>query len=573
MKRMEMEIGAFNRKSEGNCILVGLQMDAIGRELLNWAITKLAEQGDRIVAVHICRKSDLSKTSTLSLIKVLEDYLTVFESLCGMKQVILVGRVTPGSSIQKVLVKEAKLCAAMAVVVGANKNYSFGGAASLAKEPIETPPGKEPKPVLRSVLHPSVGMNPKVIIPNSNLNEEVAREKTRLALAQKGIVEFRNTGRGRSPEVISVQWVMSLPNRSSPSIEPQKELAKELKYILETNSSSSKWFRYEDLRTATNQFSSENLIGKGGSSQVYKGFLSSGQQVAIKLSTLSTEAARDFLLEDNHLISVYDYLSRGSLEENLHGKGPNPTVSWDLRFKIALGIAEALTYLHTGCSKPVIHRDVKSSNILLTNDFEPQLSDFGLAIWAPNNSSSLTHSDVVGTFGYLAPEYFMYGKVSDKIDVYAFGVVLLELLTGRKPIADESPKGQESLVMWASPILNQGDVTVLLDPALGGNYNELQVRRMVSAASLCITRSARLRPQTNQILSFLKGGSIRELNKPNETDGLDDETYPASSVSSHLGLALQDVDDDESIPSFEDGNFSSFEEYLRGRWSRSSSFD
>lgn len=125
----------------------------------------------------------------------------------------------------------------------------------------------------------------------------------------------------------------------------------------------------------------------------------------------------------------------------------------------------------------------------------------------------------------------------------------------------------------ASPILNQGDVTVLLDPALGGNYNELQVRRMVSAASLCITRSGRLRPQTNQILSFLKGGSIRELNKPNETDGLDDETYPASSVSSHLGLALQDVDDDESIPSFEDGNFSSFEEYLRGRWSRSSSFD
>lgn len=134
--------------------------------------------------------------------------------------------------------------------------------------------------------------------------------------------------------------------------------------------------------------------------------------------------------------------------------------------------------------------------------------------------------------------------------------------------------GCKCVLGQASPILkNQGDVTVLLDPALGGNYNELQVRRMVSAASLCITRSARLRPRTNQILSFLKGGSIRELNKPNEIDGLDDETYPASSVSSHLGLALQDVDDDESIPSFEDGNFSSFEEYLRGRWSRSSSFD
>nr|CAD1835663.1 unnamed protein product [Ananas comosus var. bracteatus] len=401
---------------------------------------------------------------------------------------------------------------------------------------------------------------------------------------------------------------MNLPNRSSPSIEPQKELAKELKNILETNSSSSKWFRYEDLRTATNQFSSENLIGKGGSSQVYKGFLSSGQQVAIKLSTLSTEAARDFLLEvdimsklkhvrivpligicveDNHLISVYDYLSRGSLEENLHGKGPNPTVSWDLRFKIALGIAEALTYLHAGCSKPVIHRDVKSSNILLTNDFEPQLSDFGLAVWAPNNSSSLTHSDVVGTFGYLAPEYFMYGKVSDKIDVYAFGVVLLELLTGRKPIADESPKGQESLVLWSTNHSHELQMCTragIADTKPRGCYcfigsgarGKLQRTPSTKNGLGCISLHYKVSPSptpNEPNIELLKGGSIRELNKPNETDGLDDETYPASSVSSHLGLALQDVDDDESIPSFEDGNFSSFEEYLRGRWSRSSSFD
>ncbi|RWW05805.1 hypothetical protein BHE74_00055903, partial [Ensete ventricosum] len=122
---------------------------------------------------------------------------------------------------------------------------------------------------------------------------------------------------------------------------------------------------------------------------------------------------------------------------------------WDLRYKVATGVAEALSYLHNGCSNPVvIHRDVKSSNILLTDEFEPQLSDFGLAIWAPTNSTCLTHDDVVGTFGYLAPEYFMYGKVSDKIDVFAFGVVLLELLTGRRPINDDNPKGQESLVMW-----------------------------------------------------------------------------------------------------------------------------
>lgn len=153
-------------------------------------------------------------------------------------------------------------------------------------------------------------------------------------------------------------------------------------------------------------------------------------------------------------------------------------LSWEVRFNLAIGIAEALNYLHNECSRPVIHRDIKSSNILLSSDFEPQvlyridaddnygsqiqrkqgfltfpfvfsqLSDFGLAMWGPTTSSFLTNGDVVGTFGYLAPEYFMYGKVSDKIDVYSFGVVLLELLSGRKPIRSDSPKGQESLVLW-----------------------------------------------------------------------------------------------------------------------------
>lgn len=158
---------------------------------------------------------------------------------------------------------------------------------------------------------------------------------------------------------------------------------------------------------------------------------------------------------------------------------------WEARFKIAIGVAEALNYLHNECPRPIIHRDVKSSNILLDDTFKPQvgtaalllqkkkkdynlvikssnfriltllvvyqlsqLSDFGLAIWGPPRASFITDSDVVGTFGYLAPEYFMYGKVSDKVDVYSFGVVLLELLSGREPIGSETSKGQESLVMW-----------------------------------------------------------------------------------------------------------------------------
>lgn len=129
------------------------------------------------------------------------------------------------------------------------------------------------------------------------------------------------------------------------------------------------------------------------------------------------------------------------------GKKKECGLSWEVRFNVAVGVAEALNYLHKECSRPVIHRDIKSSNILLSNEFEPQVSDFGLAIWASTSSSEI-HSDVVGTFGYLAPEYFMYGKISEKIDVYSYGVVLLELLSGKKPICAGTLKGQESLVMW-----------------------------------------------------------------------------------------------------------------------------
>jgi len=191
----------------------------------------------------------------------------------------------------------------------------------------------------------------------------------------------------------------------------------------------------------------------------------------------------------------------------------------------------------------------------------------------------MAHSDVVGTFGYLAPEYFMYGKVTDKVDVYAFGVVLLELLSGRKPISSDgaSPKGQESLVMWATPVLSSGDITDLLDPRLDVEHDDAEVRRMVTAACLCLRRSARLRPPISQILSILRGestASIADQGGAAELDCLDDEAYPAANVRSHLDLALLDVEDSESISSTEHSSgLSPLEEYLRERWSRSSSFD
>ncbi|XP_027911785.1 PTI1-like tyrosine-protein kinase 1 isoform X2 [Vigna unguiculata] len=420
-----------------------------------------------------------------------------------------------------------------------------------------------------------------------------------------------------------VQWVMTLPDRSpckSPcssssednpfersisdiddesskfSSVPSIELPNGLEEMQCVNSIGCKWFSLELLQSCTRQFSSENLVGKGGSNRVYKGVLPDGKPVAVKVMQSSKEAWKEFALEmeitsslrhkniapllgicteNNTLISVYDYLPQGSLEENLHGKRK---LSWEVRFNVAVRIAEALDYLHRETLKPVIHRDVKSSNILLSQGFEPQLSDFGLALWGPTNSSFLTQ-DVVGTFGYLAPEYFMYGKVSDKIDAYAFGVVLLELISGREPISSAACKGQESVVVWAKPMIDSGDIKGLLDPDLEGKFDEIQLQRMVMAASLCIQRAARLRPKLNQILKILKGDEKVEylLNSHgnNEDDSengenIDDEVYPSSSAELHLSLALLGVDDEQASQTSTELSYS---EHLKEQWSRSSSFN
>ncbi|MBA0641891.1 hypothetical protein Goklo_026381, partial [Gossypium klotzschianum] len=269
-----------------------------------------------------------------------------------------------------------------------------------------------------------------------------------------------------------------------------------------------------------------NLIGEGGCSNVYKGFLPSGKPVAVKILKSYKEAWSDFSLEvdivsslrhkhitpligvcveNDHLISVYDLLPAGSLEEILHGQNKKSVLPWEVRFKMATAVAEALKYLHNECYPHVIHRDVKSSNILLSDDFQPQLSDFGLAIWGPMDATNMIDSNVVGTFGYIAPEYFMEGRVSDKIDVYSFGIVLLELLSGRRPISSKAMEKQESLVQWAKALLERRDLPALVDPALDGDFDVAQLHRMVLAATLCLNQSDIHRPKASQILQILRG--------------------------------------------------------------------
>ncbi|KAF7840135.1 putative receptor-like serine/threonine-protein kinase [Senna tora] len=373
------------------------------------------------------------------------------------------------------------------------------------------------------------------------------------------------------------------------------DLPKELFNLQEKYSSSCKVYSFQELASATANFFPENLVGQGGCSHVYRGYLPDGKELAVKILKPSEDVIKEFVSEieiittlhhkniislsgfcfdGNILLLVYDFLSRGSLEENIHGnKKDYNAFGWQERYKVAVGVAEALDFLHNGCAQAVIHRDVKSSNILLSDDFEPQLSDFGLASWG--SSSHVTCTDVAGTFGYLAPEYFMHGKITDKIDVYAFGVVLLELLSGRKPINDKCPKGQESLVMWATPILKDGKLSQLLDSSIGGDHQHWQIERMVLAATLCIRRAPKFRPQISIILKLLLGDeevtrwAKQEVSEPEEVDDFDGES---NNIQSHLNLALLDVEDDAfSISSTEQSV--SLEDYLQGRWSRSSSFD
>ncbi|KAM7260009.1 hypothetical protein ACFE04_015750 [Oxalis oulophora] len=284
---------------------------------------------------------------------------------------------------------------------------------------------------------------------------------------------------------------------------------------------SLKSFSLSELQTATNNFSPDNLIGKGGYAQVYRGCLSNGQLVAIKKLTRGTpdEVVGDFLSElgimahvnhpntakligygiDGGMHLVLGLSLNGSLAFMLQGS--KDKLKWNIRYKIALGTAEGILYLHEGCKRRIIHRDIKAANILVTEDFEPQICDFGLAKWLPEQWTHHVISKFEGTFGYLAPEFLMHGIVDEKTDVFAFGVLLLELVTGRRAL-DYS---QQSLVMWAKPLLKKNDTKELIDPSLGNDYDFQQLNLMLFAAVLCIQQSSLRRPQISQVIQVLKG--------------------------------------------------------------------
>ncbi|XP_020591773.1 probable serine/threonine-protein kinase PBL5 isoform X2 [Phalaenopsis equestris] len=373
-----------------------------------------------------------------------------------------------------------------------------------------------------------------------------------------------------------------------------------MEYLQEKCSLWCKLFSYTELMQTTCNFSVDRLIGKGGSSLVYKGILPNGKELAIKVLKPSKDSLQQFISEidvittlnhnniisllgfclgDNKLVLIYNFMSRGSLEEALHGsKERNCALHWGDRYKISIAVAKALDYLHgRGGAESVIHMDVKSSNILLSEDFVPMLSDFGLARRPTGSVSHISCSYLAGTFGYLAPEYFMFGQISTKTDVYAFGVVLLELISGRKPICSDGLKGDQSLVMWAMPILRSGNFQGLVDPRLEGEYNIEQMEWMVLAASLCLNRDSQSRPTMPCVLKLLHGDKALVQAKSqfdsseNSYNLQDDDPYLIPDIKSHESVLMLNSEVDspsassnELLPAFTtDGT--SVEDYLLGR--------
>ncbi|KAJ4775440.1 Protein kinase superfamily protein [Rhynchospora pubera] len=285
-------------------------------------------------------------------------------------------------------------------------------------------------------------------------------------------------------------------------------------------------FMLSQMVAATSNFAEANWIGEGGFGKVYKGQLACGQPVAIKqLKKMGADGTHEFVVECMMLIMlhhsnlvrmigycaegdqrilVYEYMSQGSLEDHLFNVLPDrKPLDWSTRMKIAAGAANGLKYLHE-VKPPVIYRDLKSSNILLDDDFNAKLSDFGLAKLGPTGDSTHVSTRVMGTYGYCAPDYYMSGKLNIKSDVYSFGVVLLELITGRLAYDESREEAEQSLIIWSRPFLNSRGYKHLADPLLNGCYPKRALYQLAEVITLCLREQPHMRPSMSDLTLALE---------------------------------------------------------------------
>ncbi|XP_057523072.1 probable receptor-like protein kinase At2g42960 [Amaranthus tricolor] len=305
------------------------------------------------------------------------------------------------------------------------------------------------------------------------------------------------------------------------------------------------WFTLRDLEMATNKFSPDNIIGEGGYGVVYRGLLINGSEVAVKrLVNNLGQAEKEFrveveaighvrhknlvrllgyCIEGVHRMLVYEYVNNGNLEQWLHGAmRQHGFLTWEARIKVLLGTAKALAYLHESIEPKVVHRDIKSSNILIDTDFNAKVSDFGLAKLLDSGESHIT-TRVMGTFGYVAPEYANSGLLNEKSDIYSFGVLLLEAITARDPVDYSRPANEVNLVEWLKVMVGTRRAEEVVDPNLEVKPTTRALKRALLVALRCIDPDPEKRPKMSQVVRMLEADDV-----PNREDRRNRKSCTAS---------------------------------------------
>ncbi|XP_044964770.1 probable serine/threonine-protein kinase At1g01540 [Hordeum vulgare subsp. vulgare] len=286
------------------------------------------------------------------------------------------------------------------------------------------------------------------------------------------------------------------------------------------------WYTLKELEAATEMFADENVIGEGGYGIVYHGVLEDGTQVGVKnLLNNRGQAEKEFKVEveaigrvrhknlvrllgycaeGNQRMLVYEYVDNGNLEQWLHGDvGPVSPLTWEHRMRIILGTAKGLMYLHEGLEPKVVHRDVKASNILLDKHWNAKLSDFGLAkLLGPERSYVTTR--VMGTFGYVAPEYAGTGMLNETSDVYSFGILIMEIISGRVPVDYNRPPGEVHLVDWLKTMVSTRNSEGVVDPKMHQKPASRAVKKALLVALRCVDPDASKRPKIGHIIHMLE---------------------------------------------------------------------
>ncbi|KFK27506.1 hypothetical protein AALP_AA8G392000 [Arabis alpina] len=326
-------------------------------------------------------------------------------------------------------------------------------------------------------------------------------------------------------------------NSSEPSIETKKRR-----------------FTHSEVLKMTNNF--ERVVGEGGFGVVCHGTVNGSEQVAVKLLSQSSaqgykefKAEVDLLLrvhhtnlvslvgycdESDHLALIYEFVPNGDLRQHLSGKGGSSVINWGIRLKIALETALGLEYLHTGCTPPIVHRDVKTANILLAENYKAKLADFGLSRSFPVGGETHVSTVIAGTPGYLDPEYYRTSHLGEKSDVYSFGIVLLAMITNQ-PVIDRNRENSH-IAQWVGTELKGGDISKIMDPKLIGDYDSHSTWRALELAMLCANPTSANRPTMSHVVSELKECIVSENSMRKMTRGTDSLNSSEVSTINDIGM-------------------------------------